>query len=204
MISEVFVTRVSAENYDAYRIWATKIQQMEATFAGYKGVYIQAPEKSKIGNWVTILRFDTQEHLDAWMNSEERKQILHEAESFIEEFQAHRVEGPFAGWFASVTQTTGNAPPIWKQAMLVLLVLYPSVMLEMRFLNLYLTSLKPAFGIFIGNTISLSLVSWPLMPLAIWFLQWWFKPASQGYSARRIAGILNVILLYAIEIAIFW
>lgn len=203
-VTEVFVTRVTPENYDAYRAWASKIQQVEAGFPGYQGIYIQAPEKEKGGHWITILRFDTPEHLDHWLNSQERQRVLKESELIVEELQSHRVVSPFAGWFSSISNITGESPAVWKQTMLVLLVLFPIVMLELKFLHPLTAHLNPSLATFIGNAISVSLVSWPMMPLVIRFLRWWLAPGAEGRNRKIILGTLLVITLYLIEIACFW
>lgn len=203
-VTEVFVTRVTAANYDAYRAWASKVQQIEAQFPGYLGIYMQAPERVKEGNWITILRFDSTAHLDAWLVSKERKAILKESEAIVKELQSHRVVSPFSGWFAGLTATSGQAPPVWKQTMLVLLVLFPLVMLELKFLVPFTKGLNPSLATFIGNILSVSLVSWPMMPLAIWCLKGWLSPSSELSLTKNLIGTLGVMTFYLIEIAIFW
>lgn len=203
-VTEVFVTRVTPENYDAYRAWASKIQQIEAQFLGYQGIYIQAPEKKRGGNWITILRFDTPEHLDAWLSSRERKAILKESESIVEELQSHRVISPFGGWFEDIAKSSGEKLAVWKQTMLVLLVLFPLVMLELRFLTPLTKGLNRSLATFIGNAISVALVSWPMMPLAIRFLKWWLVPGVVHRQRNIYLGTIVVIILYLIEIVSFW
>lgn len=203
-VTEVFVTHVTPGNYSLYRKWASRIQQIEAQFPGYQGVYIQSPGADQDGNWITILRFDTPEHLDAWLTSNERKEILKECESMVDTLQSHRVASPFAGWFANISSATGKAPPVWKQTMLVLLVLFPIVMLELRFLSPLTQSFNSAIATFIGNAISVTLISWPVMPLAIRALGWWLEPRGENFFRTTIKGALVVIALYAIEIACLW
>lgn len=201
-VTEVFVTSVKPGMQEFYKKWATKIQKVESQFPGYLGVYIQAPGKDVGSNWITILSFDTAEHLNNWLSSEERKNILKEAEEAVEELQSHRVESPFAGWFASLSKE-GEPPPVWKQTMLVLLVLYPIVMLEILFLNPWTKNLMTPTATFIGNAISVSLVSWPLMPIAIYFLNWWLIPKTKRDNKKEILGVITVFVLYLIEILAF-
>ena len=132
-VTEIFVTQVSPQNEDAYRTWIAKIHQVEAKFPGFKGMYVQSPPK-KNGNWITFLRFDNSENLDRWLTSTERKKILKDAESLIASLESHRMISPFAGWFASISKQ-GKMPPVWKQTLLVLLVLFPIVALELIFLS---------------------------------------------------------------------
>lgn len=203
-VTEVFVTRVSPEKYEAYREWASKIQQVESQFPGYQGIYIQAPEKEKTGTWITILRFDTPEHLDAWINSSQRKEILKESASIVEELQSHRVVSPFTGWFANLSKEAGESPAVWKQTMLVLLVLFPMVMLELRFLSPLTAHLNPSLATFIGNAISVTLISWPMLPLAIWFLKWWLAPGTIHRRRKTLTGFFVVSALYLLEIGALW
>jgi uncharacterized protein len=204
-VTEVFVTKVSYDKHNEYRAWASKIQQVEAQFPAYQGVYIQSPPQGQDGNWITILRFDTPEHLDNWIGSKERKAILEDAQSMVEDLQSHRVVSPFAGWFAGFTKETGEPPAVWKQTMLVLLVLFPIVMIELRFLNPLLAGLNHSLATFIANTISVALVSWPMMPFVIRFLGWWLTNESENKRITRIVGgTLIVCTLYIIEISCFW
>lgn len=202
-VTEVFVTEVSPEKERVYRDWISKIHQVEALFPGFRGVYVQAPNPGEGKNWITLLQFDTSEHLDNWLSSEERKQVLEESKSMILALESHRMVSPFAGWFSSVSKGT-RAPPAWKQGMIVLLVLFPIVMLEMKFLSPYTKSLNPSLAMFIGNVISVALVTWPTVPAAIKLLSWWLTPASKNRWRINIGGTLLVVLLYAIEVAIFW
>lgn len=202
-VTEVFVTRVSPNKEIAYREWIAKIHRAEAKFPGFRGVYVQSPSKNQEGNWITLLQFDTQENLDRWLASPEREEVLRESEPLIASLESHRVISPYAGWFSSIAKK-GELPPVWKQTMIVLLVLFPIVMLELKFLPLLTANLNSSLGTFIGNAISVTLISWPMMPIAIWFLGWWLSPKPEKYRLATLSGTLVLILLYLIEIAIFW
>jgi uncharacterized protein len=122
----------------------------------------------------------------------------------ISSIESHRIYSPFAGWFKSLQETAGELPAAWKQTMIVLLVLYPIVMLELKYLNPFLTGLNPSLGMFIGNAISASLVSWPLVPIAIYFLKWWLVPKDPHRLRDTLLGTVVVLVLYIIEVAVFW
>lgn len=203
-VTEVFVTQISPAKEMEYRKWTAKMHQYEAKFPGFKGVFVQAPAKGLGKHWITLLQFDTQENLDRWLASEERRKILEESKSLISTLESHRIYSPFAGWFKSIQEISGEVPPVWKQTLIVLLVLFPIVMLEMRFLNPWTAGLNPSLAMFIGNAISVTLISWPMMPLAIFVLGWWLTPQA-GYRLRNtLFGALLVLILYLIEILLFW
>jgi len=92
---------------------------------------------------------------------------------------------------------------MWKTACLVLLTLFPVVMLELRFLNPHLRNLNPAVGTFIGNTVSVALTTWPLMPLAIRGFNAWLFPENKPRWMVLTSPIV-LLLCYVIEIAILW
>ncbi len=202
-ITEVFVTQVSPENEKAYREWIAKIHQAEAKFPGFRGVYMQSPGQSGGVNWITLLQFDTPEHLDFWLNSQERQKVLSEAKPLISSLESHRMISPYAGWFASLAKGL-QLPPVWKQTMIVLLVLYPIVMLELKYLSPLTAGLNSSVGTFIGNAISVTLIAWPMMPIAIWFLGWWLTPKPEQYRQATIWGTCLMGVLYFLEIALFW
>lgn len=197
-VTEVFVTKVKATDMGAYRQWIGKIHEAEAQFPGFQRVYVQSPNTPSDDTWITFLQFDTVAHLEHWLQSPERRKILDEAGPLMQSLESHRMFSPFAAWFSKLP----SPPAVWKQTMLILLVLYPIVMLEMLFLNPLLTGLYPAMGTFIGNAISVTLVSWPMMPLAIYFVKWWLAPSISW--GRNVIGILFIVSLYLFEIFLFF
>ena len=202
-VVEVFITQVSADQVEAYREWIGKIHEAETKFTGFEKVYVQAPKNEKNGSWITLLQFDSPENLDRWLASPERQKILAEAKLIIKSLESHRVTSSFSGWFQEYSQLS-SIPPVWKQTMLVLLVLFPVVMLELRFLNPLMEGLNTSLKTFIGNAISVTLVSWPLMPIAIYFLKWWLNPPSIDRFRCDLKGFFVVVLLFLTEIAILW
>lgn len=201
-VTEVFITEVSPDKNKAYREWIAKIHCEEAKFPGFKGIYVQSPIEGQSKNWMTFLQFDTPIHLDRWLNSSERAKIMAESESLIASIESHRVISPYAGWFTSLSKE-GNSVPVWKQAMLVLLVLYPIVMFELKFLSPITSPLDLSIATFIGNALSVSLLSWVFLPIAIWGLGWWLVP-SRNNTLRTLVGLCAVWILYLIEIILFW
>ena len=202
-VTEIFVTRIGKDKAENYRSWIGKIHEAESKFPGFRGVYVKSPTPGQGENWITLLRFDSQKHLDRWLTSKEREEVLKEAQPLITSLESHRVLSPFAGWFASTT-VAGRAPSAWKQTCLILLVLFPIVMLEFKFLSPLTKHLNPALGTFISNAISVSLISWPMTPIAIYFLRWWLVPTEGNNFKINLLGFLLMLALYLLEIAIFW
>lgn len=201
-VTEVITTRIAPGREEAFQDWAARMQAVQAIFPGYLGTLVQAQLSAELPFWTTLVRFASPAELDAWLASPERAERLSEADPRDSAWHSHRLSGPFAGWFAAgAGQVT---PAAWKQSALVLLVLFPVVMLEMRFLSPMLAGLPVALATFIGNAISVALVSWLLMRLAVFCLGWWLSPPL-GPRGRRVEalGAGTLFGLYLLEIVIF-
>jgi uncharacterized protein len=199
--TEVIITQIKPEREAEYRAFAARIQKVQERFPGYIGSFVQPPHHKETG-WTTILRFDSVGHLNAWMASPQRAALLKESEDLIHGFEAQRVDTSFPGWVPA-DPVTGRPPSIWKTASLVLLTLFPVVMLELRFLNPHLRGLPPAVATFIGNSISVALTTWPLMPLAIRAFRPWLFPEDQPPALVRAMPFV-LLASYAVEIAVLW
>jgi antibiotic biosynthesis monooxygenase (ABM) superfamily enzyme len=202
MVTEVITVSVKPGMEEAYRAWVDRVRQMEARFPGYQGLQLQPPIPGLQDDWISLLRFDTAEHLNAWLESDARREALREAETFVERTREQQVATSFSGWF-----TFGDAPeqvvPNWKQSMIVLLVLFPVVMLEQLFLNPHLQSLNMSLAIFIGNALSVAVTGFVLIPWGIRALKWWLLPSPKGSPGVEVAGIALVVGLYALSVVVF-
>lgn len=201
-VTELITIRVKPGMNDSYARWAAKIQKVEASFKGFKGVYLQPPSTGTQNKWVTLLRFDTPQNLDSWLASSRRKDLLDETEEFVLSLDRHRVFSPFAGWFADASDGT-NSPASWKQSMLVLMVLYPTIMLKMRFLSSYTADWPISISTFFGNALSIILLACLLMPLAVKILEWWLVPQTDRPLASNLKGLAIVVGVYILEIVLF-
>ena len=201
-VTEVITTRVRPGMESAFLDWSARIQEAQARFPAFRGIYLQPPSSDRQDYWVSLLRFAQPEQLDAWLASSERRKLVRESEALVESWENHRLPTAFAGWFPAAAD--GKPPATWKQTMLVLLVLFPIVMLELRFLSPWLAGLNPALGTFIGNALSVSLVTWPMMPLAIRALDWWLRPRKGGSPWITVLGLAVLVGLYAAELALTW
>ena len=144
-VSAVFTTRVKPGQEDAFRAWEQRVAAAQARAPGFQGFRFEPPVPGVQDDWMAILRFDTEDHLQGWMDSPERKALLSESEPLVQEYRTRIVRSGFEQWFPGGAGV--SALPVWKQNMIVLLVLYPVVFL---------------FGRYIGRPI---LMGWAGIPL---------------------------------------
>jgi antibiotic biosynthesis monooxygenase (ABM) superfamily enzyme len=202
-VTEVFTTRVKPDKVGDYQEWAARIHKAEAQFPGYRGGYLQPPVSANQPYWTSLVRFATAEQLDKWLNSDERRELLRDHDALVSSWESHHLPSAFAGWFPA-DQASGASPPAWKESMVVMLVLFPLVMLELRLLHPLLGGLNRALAVFIEIAVSVVLTTWPFVPLAISGLKWWLLPSKQKAWWINPAGIVLLLALYAAEIAALW
>ena len=203
-VSAVMSTRVKPGKESAHRAWARRIAAAQSKAPGFQGQRFEAPIPGVQDHWLSIVRFDTEANLRAWLASPERQKLLPEASDFTEEFSARVVRTGFDQWFP--VKAGHTRPGAWKQNMLVLLLLYPVVFLFSTFVQAPLLTgragLPFAAALFIANAVSVLLLSYLVPWTSRWFL-WWL--ASEGPNNRwlQVAGTMLVIALYGLMLMAF-
>jgi len=204
--SAVVSTRVAPGSEPQFRAWQRRIATAEAAFPGFQGAKLEPPIPGVQDDWATVVRFDSDTHLQTWLGSPQRQTLLDEATTFGAESSVRTVRGGFAGWF-DFGKPPGAAPtPIWKQNMVVLLTLYPVVFLfGAWFSNRFLLGNGVPFwlALFIGNVFSVTLTGYWLISWASRALSWWLSPRADAPSWTNAAGIALVLALYALALAVF-
>jgi antibiotic biosynthesis monooxygenase (ABM) superfamily enzyme len=201
----VVSTRVKPGREQEYRAWQARIDAEAARFPGFLGSEVFPPVPGLQDAWVVLVRFDSPENLQKWLLSDVRKRLIDESARLWDEARVETFSGAFPGWFGAVSTGSGPAalPPDWKQAMIVLLVLYPIVMLLTHFLSPSLASLPLAVSMFIGNLASVAVLTWLLMPLANRAFGFWLTPSGARGRFVELRGIAVIVAGYAVAIAIF-
>lgn len=203
VVTEVILSKVKPGMDDRYREWSVRIQHAQSKYPGYRGMYLQPPTTAE-GRWTTLMRYDTAEHLEAWMAAPEREELLRESKAFIEHEELTRLATSFPGW-VPIDPETGKGPPNWKTSLLVLLGLFPIVMLEMKYLGPILAKigLHASLATFLSNAVSVFLTSFATMPLFITWFSWWLFP-KRNLPSINLKGCAILAVLFALEVAILW
>ena len=201
-VGTAIVTDIKPGMKEQYFVWEEDIQTAQARFPGYRGNYFQPPASGSHGKWFGLVHFDTPHTLQKWFASAERQQLVRRAEKLVTGTQFKTLTSSFPGWFP--TDAGGEPPPNWKTAMLVLLGLFPTVMLEIRFLTPVLISLNPSLRGFLGNVLSVAVTTWITVPIFIKAFKWWLLPKDEMRQKFDIYGTAILVGLFIAEIAAFW
>jgi hypothetical protein len=187
-----------------FRAWHDKVEVAQARAPGYVGCALQAPIEGVQDDWVTILAFDSNEHLQQWLSSKERAALMAETETFMHDTQLREVASGFEGWFRFGAPTGAPAAPPWKLNYLILLGLYPIVMLEIIFLNPKLEWMPLPFGNLIGNVLSVAILGWPVVAILSRVMAWWMTPPPDSDRWVHVRGAAVILLVLAVLVGVFW
>jgi antibiotic biosynthesis monooxygenase (ABM) superfamily enzyme len=194
-VTLVTQTRVREGMAEEFGRWQSAISAAAAEFPGFitQSVFGAPPP-----------RFDTEDNLQTWLESPERKELLEEAAPFLEEFHARVVRTGFEQWFPSADGA--SAPAAWKQNMIVLLLLYPVVFLFGAWVQTPILRGKAGLpfwlALFIGNVVSVLLLNW-LLPWVSRGFGWWLAPARDPGIRTDLVGAMLVIVLYGVWLFLF-
>jgi antibiotic biosynthesis monooxygenase (ABM) superfamily enzyme len=203
-VSAVISSRVRPGREASFRAWEQRIATAQAQSPGFQGYRFEPPIPGVQDDWLAILRFDTEDNLQAWLESPERKKLLEEAAPFLEEFHARVVRTGFEQWFPSADGA--SAPATWKQNMIVLLLLYPVVFLFGAWVQTPVLIGKAGLpfwlALFIGNVVSVLLLNW-LLPWISCGFAWWLAPAQGAGGRTNLVGATLVLALYGLWLFLF-
>lgn len=202
-LSVVISTQVKPGQEAAFQAWQRRIGAVEAQFPGYQGYKLVPPVPGAQEDWTTIIRFDTEEHLNAWLSSPRRQEMVREGDAFTSESHLRTVRTGFDAWFK--LGSGANPPPAWKQNMLVLLALYPVVFLFGLWVQdpLLMGRWGAPFwlALFFGNIASVLLLG-QLVPLVSRRFNWWINPAGDPVRVNLI-GVVVLVALYGLLMLVF-
>lgn len=171
---------------------------------GYEGSSLFPPGGDDPNAWTSMVRFRTDAHLDAWLNSSELARALPTRNTHL----TQDAQVMTATSFGSTVRVTDGAPavtPDWKTALAIQLVLYPLIMVFARFVNPFLNSIIPLpwLSVFVSVALTIVVLTWVLMPLGHRLLHRWLDPVEGATSKENVRGLLTVAVGCAAFMAIF-
>jgi antibiotic biosynthesis monooxygenase (ABM) superfamily enzyme len=95
--------------------------------------------------------------------------------------------------------------PSWKTAMLLLMVLYPMVMLQSKFV-------APMFGrlgmeqwlsVWLGQVLMVALMQWWLMPTVSSWCRRWLDPIDGAGLRISLRGAVIAVIVYVVSLTVF-
>lgn len=198
----VFRHSVSAGKEGDFLEAQRRLVALSATFSGFEGATL-IPTGNQ--SWLSALRFRTDQQLQAWLDSTERDEALSTLRPQLSEgFTVVTGRTPF-GSVVRVEDGITTTTPTWKSAMLVLLVLYPTVMTLSRFLGPVLdgAAIPPWLSMWLSQIASVGLMSFLFMPAVTGWFHRWLDPVEGAGRRVTSIGVLVIVAIYLATLALF-
>lgn len=179
-VTVVVTWHVRSGHEQEFDAWFRDVSAAALKFPGHLGLNV-VHHDARESEYVIIFRFDTDENLKAWMNSEIRREFLKKAEQFREEQPSYHVERGLEYWF----ETDGaQAPARWKMAIITVLGVWPVSILVSKSLAPLIGKLPPILQGFVISIGIVCLLTWVVMPLLVKLFRPLLKQRTNGRSLR--------------------
>jgi antibiotic biosynthesis monooxygenase (ABM) superfamily enzyme len=153
--------------------WARRITDAAEKYPGHLGAgHIRSAETG--GEHTLVYRFDTQEHFDAWQNSVDRARLVEESRPLIDGEPRLETATGLEYWFHD-SGSSYASPPVWKQALLTWLGLYPVVLVVANTVGRLIASWPLPARSVLTSGLSVALMTWAVMPLVTKAFRPWLR-----------------------------
>ncbi|MBW4695808.1 MAG: hypothetical protein KME27_29005 [Lyngbya sp. HA4199-MV5] len=194
----------------AFRHWhqtlVNSIQQSE----GYVRVDLHSPLECKNGvlKWYSVLHFDSPTHLNTWLTSSDRQTIMKAGQQFFETYRFKSFTTGLEGWFShqAGAEMTSLGPSNWKQALIVVLGLYPVVFLQSKLFESLglMQSWSYANSMLANLFITTILLTWFVLPCITRPLEFWLQPAYVlSKTKTELIGVSAIVAAMAVMVVVF-
>jgi antibiotic biosynthesis monooxygenase (ABM) superfamily enzyme len=153
-------------------------------FPGHLGVEVFRPSSATVGEYRTVYRFDTAEHLRTWLHSDERAAWLERAEPHVLGPMRTSFVTGLESWFTLPTQPGLAAPPPYKMALLTWITIFPLITAIVVITGPLLKELPLAVRLGITTALTVPLMTWVVMPRVTRLLRGWLYPDQTARDVR--------------------
>jgi antibiotic biosynthesis monooxygenase (ABM) superfamily enzyme len=172
-VAFIITHTIKAGEVERYESWLSDILGAVSSFHGYLGREIFRPAQGT-RKYTTIVRFDSHDHLNAWVESDKRKSFVSGVTDMLEKGDQHQIRTGVDFWF---TPEGVIAPKTWKQFLLTLTAVYPLSLIIPRLLDPLLIVAPVLGNQFIGGllvaAILTALLTFVVMPRLTRLMERW-------------------------------
>jgi antibiotic biosynthesis monooxygenase (ABM) superfamily enzyme len=161
-----------------YEQFLTGIVAAARLYPGYQGVEIFRPQNADSGEYQTVYRFDTEDHLRAWLASDARAAWIERAEPHVIGPMRTRVLTGLETWFTLPGRPAAAPPRAWKMALVTWAAIFPLITLVVIVITPLIEGLPLVGRLAITTAITVTLMTWIVMPRLTRLLQRWLYPHS--------------------------
>jgi len=168
--------RVKPGHEPFYEQFLEGIIAAASRFPGHLGVEVFRPESASAGEYRVVYRFDTAEHLRAWLDSDERAAWVERAEPHVIGPMRTRVVTGLETWFTLAGRPAAPPPTPYKMALLTWITIFPLITLVVVALEPLLAELALVPRLAITTAVTVPIMTWLVMPRVTRLLRGWLYP----------------------------
>jgi uncharacterized protein len=175
-ITTTVTRRVRPGHEAAYEEFLEGIIAAASRYPGHLGVEVFKPQDATAGDYRTVYRFDTAEHLHAWLDSEEHAAWLERAEPHVIGPMRTRFVTGLESWFTLPGRPGTPPPPPYKMALLTWITIFPLITAIVLATGPLLEGVPVVPKLGITTAIAVPLMTWVVMPRVTRLLRGWLYP----------------------------
>jgi antibiotic biosynthesis monooxygenase (ABM) superfamily enzyme len=161
----------------AFEQWLEGIGVEAAKMPGFVARRITRPADHDRPEYVVVFKFSSYATLRGWTESAVRKKWLDEVRPLVlDEYKETALTG-LEGWFTVPGKPGLPPPPKYKMAAVTFLVVYPLSLGLSAWVAPLLTPLPAAARGLVQSLVMILLMTWVLMPRAMWLFKRWLFAA---------------------------
>jgi uncharacterized protein len=184
-VTTTVTRRVKPGHEPFYDQFLAGINGAASRFPGHLGVEVFRPQSATAGEYRIVYRFDTGEHLRAWLDSDERA-------AWLERAEPHGM-GPMRSRFVTGLETSFTVPdrpgapppPPYKMALLTWLRIFPLITLVVIALDPLLEKLDLVLRLAVTTAVTVPIMTWLVMPRITRLLRNWLYPQRPAQPSNE-------------------
>jgi hypothetical protein len=172
-VTAVITHRVKPGREKGYEAWMKGIAAAAREFEGHLGISILRPQPGTPPDYVIVLQFDECDRLQAWLQSEVRRDWFERAKPLIYPQENIQILTGLESWFQIPTQSASLTPKRYKQTILVWGAVMVVNLAVTPFVEPLWRSLPALLATALNSAVTVFLLIYLLLPnLTRWFKGW--------------------------------
>ncbi len=123
----VITHRVRDGQQEGYDAWLNEIGPLCRSYPGHLDLHIIRPIPGLTATYTVIIRFDTREHLQGWMSSQDRKRLIEQVRPLLVQDDDFFIRSGLDFWFTP-EGARAKVPVRWKQFLVTWSAIFPLVL----------------------------------------------------------------------------
>ena len=176
-VTLVITERVQHSKVEEYESWARGVHDLLGQHPGFLGLNVLRDRSGPVPEYITLLRFVSQEALEDWRHSSGYQAALRDLPRFTACEVHYREASGLEAWFDRPAGTP--APPLWKNVLVGFVGVYPLILL-FTWLTGFFTGHWPWWAAILPSAFLATLfLNWPVLPLLSRVLRRWLYPRTR-------------------------